>query len=127
MELVSTKEVRETIKETIQTELLKRGFTAKIVEFEEVKGRSSTRFKFITEPFQTVPVLFKNIVVGEFSSGIKVDEEMTEKHGQKFYSFYIGVNVHYEHFDMGRNSSSLFSISGTFNLNDNRIYKLKIK
>jgi len=118
--IMFTNEVHlEAIKEAIQIELLKRGFTAPIISIEEKVSRTNRhRISFHTENFQTVPVLFKTIQVNEFSSEIFSSEK-------DVVEFYIGVHVSYTHFDLGSNSSSLFQIKGY--LNERGVYGIKIR
>ena len=125
-----TKEQINTIKETLQIELLKRGFTAQIVEIEEVKGRhNDTRVEFKTENFQTVPVIFKEICVRNFSSAITMrDHVRADGEVVPFIDVWINVNVDYNHFGGGSNGCNLFDINIEFGTDGNeRPWNIKIR
>jgi len=116
METLTTAIQRESIQKLIQTELLKRGFTAPIKSFEEVKSRSGgNHFEFHTEGFQTTPVLFKSIRVANFSSSVVKEKfkilEDSEKEETRL-RVWISVHVDYEHFGGGRNGCKLFDVYG---------------
>jgi hypothetical protein len=99
--LLSEKAV-STIKDLLQTELLKRGILAPIKRIEEVESRSGSNYiSFNTEKFQTTPVIFKSLVVENFNSWIKKVEGG--------YEVTISVHYSYEHFDGGSNGCSLFN------------------
>lgn len=122
--MVTSLNQRNQIQEFIQTELLKRGFTAPIINFEEVKGRHDTRIEFYTETFQTVPVLFKEIQVSNFSSSITKDT-ITRKDDSKIdiHKVWIVISARYESFTGGTNGTNLFSITCT--LHDGKVFDLK--
>lgn len=112
MKTYTTQEQRNSLQELIQTELLKRGFTAKIISFEE---EDKKYLKFHTESFQTVPVLFKEIQVSNFSTS--VGQEIRKREDKTEYqvtTFWIQVDVRYSHFEGGSNGSRLFAIQGHF-------------
>ena len=99
--LLSEKAVN-TIKDLLQTELLKRGILAPIKRIEEVESRSgSTYISFETEKFQTTPVIFKSLKVENFNSWIKKVE------GD--YVVVISVHYSYKHFGGGSNGCLLFN------------------
>jgi hypothetical protein len=106
MSTVSSEKQRAIIQEFIQDELLKRGFTAPIIEFKE----EAHRFSFITEKFQTTPVLFKSICVSDFGSGIRDIDESYENCVVR--SFWIQIHVNYQHFGGGSNGCTLFTLTG---------------
>lgn len=110
IENITTELQRNQIKDFIQTELLKRGFLAKIVRFEEVSGRYEPRLEFETESFQTTPVIFKSIKVENFSSSITKEEGVD---GSILYRIWISVHVSYETFEGGSNGTKLFAVFGT--------------
>lgn len=90
-----------TIKDLLQTELLKRGILAPICRIEEVEGRvGSSYISFETEEFQTTPVIFKSLKVENFNSWIVKAEG----------SIAVTITVHYsyQHFGGGSNGCSLF-------------------
>lgn len=92
------------IRETIQTELLKRGFQADVIELEQKKDK----LHFKTDFFQTTPVIFKTLYIGNFNSSITKDFNGN-------ISVFIGVNVFYTLFNSGSNSTNLFGLSFHFN------------
>ena len=99
--LLSEKAIN-TIKDLLQTELLKKGILAPIKRIEEVEGRSGNRYiSFETEKFQTTPVVFKFLIVENFHSWIKKVEGG--------YVVTIYVHYSYEHFGGGSNGCSLFN------------------
>ena len=99
--LLSEKAIN-TIKDLLQVELLKRGILAPIKRIEEEEGRSGNRYiSFNTEEFQTTPVIFKSLMVGNFNSWIKKVEGG--------YVVIIDVHYFYEHFGGGTNGCSLFN------------------
>tara|TARA_R110000851_G_C12632111_1_gene517949 strand:- start:48 stop:407 length:360 start_codon:yes stop_codon:yes gene_type:complete len=119
MKLITTQEQREQIKKHIQTELLKRGFTAKITRLEEVK----CRLEFETEKFQTTPVIFESIFISNFSSSIT--KKTNEDKNIHFHRVWIQVNVVYNHFDSGANTCNLFTFYG--DLHDGHVFNLVTK
>jgi len=118
------------IKDTLQTELLKRGFLAPIT-ISETTG-SYPKIEVRSEPFQTVPVIMKSLMIKEFSGSITEDTVIRTRHGKEceitIYRLWIDVNVRYEHFDSGSNGVTLFKLTGwvTNEKFDDRIYELKI-
>ena len=117
MKNLTTENQRKAVQELIQTELLKRGFTAPIINFEEEEGRrgGQNRLIFHTEPFNTVPVIMKKIQVDNFSSSLAQKELLREDETKYIEtSFWISVHVSYEHFTGGTNGCELFQISGKF-------------
>jgi len=112
------------IRDRILEEILKRGISTKMSSFKEVEveGRK-TRIEFITEPFQTIPVIFKEVRIGSFSSNIipaSPDED------NEIYEVFIGINWFYEHFDGGRNSCKMFCFSCKFSEGEDHIYNIQI-
>ena len=129
--MVSTQSQRNEIKEFIQTELLKRGFLAPIIQFEELDTKSGPRFEFKTEQFQTVPVIMKAIQVDNFGSSIRKEKFKREDGTEiEFNSFWISVHVSYEHFSGGTNGCKLFDVHGKFVVDDKeyeRVWDLKVE
>jgi hypothetical protein len=102
----------DALKQHIQTEMLRRGYTAPIISFEEVEGRNGqTRIEFETATFQTIPVMFKELRVTNFSSSIS-RRHLEDKPEVQFWGIYIEVSVRYTSFDMGSNGTKLFAVSG---------------
>ena len=115
MKAIATEKQRESLKELIQTELLKRGFTAKIKTFEETERNNRAFIEFETESFQTTPVIFKDIKITNFSSSI--EEERVVRDDKTSYNvkrFWIQVNVSYSSFSGGSNGENLFDLTGNF-------------
>ena len=99
------------IKERVSLELTKRGFHVELIDFKEAVTKERHRITFGSTSFQTAPVLFKEIIVGNFSSGINKDEREESRKGWTRYNVWFQVNVSYEHFSGGRNGCQLFSYS----------------
>lgn len=95
----------EEIKNFIQLELLKRGFTAPIKEFYEKENR----LYFKTENFQTSPVLFENIRIENFSTHISAPFQ--HETGVQVRKVFICVHTFYNHFDGGTNTCNIFNFS----------------
>ncbi len=134
IEKITTNKQREAIKSFIEIELLKRGFTAKMAEFDEVRDRSGRQFiNFRTEEFNTVPVIMKAIQVDTFGSWLlKMSEEDLEKLGfaeptRDIYRCAINVHVSYEHFTGGTNGCELFKMHCYFEKDDYRVFDFNIK
>lgn len=121
MERITTDAQLNKIKEFVQDELTKRGFHAKIKSFEE-KTDTRQYIAFETEEFQTVPVIFKSIIVSCFSCGFTKKELGENK--KTFDEFYISVNVFYEHFDGRSNGCDLFRVDGVL-INDDQVYQMR--
>ena len=108
MKTITTEKQRNEIQEFIQTELLKRGFTAKIISFKEVAYRNNIKaFQFKTENFQTIPILFKEVNISNFNGIINETKKDSE-----VYDFSITVNCNYSLFLGGSNGTELFRIYG---------------
>ena len=124
-----TQDQKDTLQEIIQTEMLKRGFTAPITSFEEVEGRRGGSYiEFTTEPFQTTPVIFKEIRVGNFSTSISKEEmEREDKTKYTVIRFWIGVSARYTNFSGGTNGADLFQITGAFFEGEARALELQIQ
>lgn len=116
------------IKETISVEMLKRGYTAKMIEFKEVSSNSNrSRIEFQTEEFQTVPVMFKKINLSNFSSSISLNPELTLQHEREIFNVWLQVNIRYESFGGGSNGVGLFDYNCTFEKGDKRVFNEIIK
>jgi len=107
MENEISSKAMDKIRETIQTELLKRGFTAQIKHFCQTNDGKHIQFE--TEPFQTVPVLFKSIQISQFSTSVSVDKE--EEEGFNILKVWVQVSARYENFDCGSNGTHLFTLN----------------
>lgn len=117
----------EKVKSFIQVELLKRGFLAPITTFKEVEGRYEKHyFELETESFQTVPVIFQEIRISNFSTGIG-DEEVRVVSKVRVRPIWISVHVSYKHFDGGSNGCKLFDVIGLAQMDSNYIFDLITK
>jgi hypothetical protein len=116
MKQLTTQLQRDELQSFIQNELLKRGYTAPIINFEEVEGRRGDhRIEFHTANFQTTPVIFKEIRVENFSSSLH-EAELEIHTGEKVMitKFWITVHNSYMHFEGGTNGCKIFEVSGHF-------------
>jgi len=110
--------VTTSIKDQLQMELMKRGITAPItVELKEWR-RGGVYFEVTSQPFQTVPVLFKEITVNNFNG------HMWQEEGEQEYRirFSIAVHASYTHFDGGSNGVKLFGFQGSIDIESARTY-----
>ena len=101
-------EVRKQVEEIINLELLKRGFPN--ICLEELSYDYETKKQKLvvsSEPFQTTPVIFKEIRIQNF--GGRITE--LEINGKQLLEIVIPINVRYDHFDSGSNSCELFTIT----------------
>lgn len=126
--LLLSEEQKSTLQDYIQTELLKRGFTAKINSFEETVSRGSNYIEFRTEDFQTVPVIFKNIHVGSFSTSVK-EETITREDKTTFEVISVWITVHTRTmtFSNGGNGSELFQFSCKFSKDSERMHDVHLR
>lgn len=117
----------DKMKEIIQIELLKRGITAPIIKFEEEIYKSSHYIRFNTEPFQTIPVIFKNILVDNFSTSVlkKPKSELREGVEGEYIHVWISVHFSWESFGGGTNGIKIFDI--VFNVFGDTEYDVYLK
>jgi hypothetical protein len=101
---------KNKIKELIETELLKRGFTTKLIEFKEVGERTEGHFiELWSKPFQTIPVLFKEVRIANFSTSVKEGTIISNNKAIiPIIRVWIQVCASYISFSGGNNSVSLF-------------------
>lgn len=102
----------DLVKEVITNQLIKRGFPIEMVNFGIVKNR----IEFETVSFQTTPVIFKNIYVGNFGGGISSGKLLRINNNSEIEEMdalrlWIPVHAGYNHFDGGSNSSKLFNVA----------------
>ena len=121
MKKILNKNQEETVKRAIVDALAKRGFHAPIHNFEQV----DRKFEFISDNFQTTPVLYKELVIRTFGSSCTEeygdDGELNKK------TFYIDVSIQVMAFDQGQNWIHLFNIKGSFFKERHRCLDLEIK
>ena len=116
MKNLITENQKGKIKELIEIELLKRGFTAKLIEFNEIEGRTGdhygetkTMIELNSEPFQTIPVIFKEIKITNFSTSVKKSIiTNSDKTIVPITRVWIQIYASYELFDGGSNCTALF-------------------
>lgn len=117
----------DTVKKVIQTELLKRGYLAKIIDHREVQNARGDHFISLkTESFQTVPVMFQTLTIEAFNSRVEIGEGV-RANGDPFVESRVWVTIHvdYELFGGGRNGVKLFDVRMSF-FEDTISYDLKI-
>lgn len=103
MKVLSTNNLND-IKDLIQDELTKRGFHAQIVICNETESRrGGTYVEIESLPFQTTPVLFKEIKINNFGSWI------SEPNDDGCIEVQIEIHISYNVFGGGTNGTSLFS------------------
>ena len=123
--------IQSEIADTINIELLKRGFPSISIKHNE--NDRYPALTIISEEFNTTPVIMKSIQVDNFGGSIREeniklirDNEIIE---EEVISIWIPVHVSYTHFDGGSNGTSLFSYTcslWTDELNRIRISKEQI-
>lgn len=128
MKTITTEGQRDSLVDLIQIELLKRGFTAKITTFQEVEKKGSHYIEFESESFQTVPVLFKEIKISNFSTNISTGK-ITRKDNSQYsiIKFWIQVSARYYGFGGGSNGQNIFDLSGVFYEKESRISEFNIR
>lgn len=90
--------------DNIKNELTKRGFHAPFTLKIE-----KNRIKIESEPFQTVPVIFKELRIIVFGSNVKENES---NHDIK--EFWVDIDVSFTLFNSGTNGASLFGVFGKY-------------
>lgn len=123
---LTTKEpISQTIMDLIQgrikDELTKRGFTAPIRLTQQLDRRGEVKLVLGSQPFQTVPVLFREIRIADFGTSWTPD---TVKVGAMFFS--IRVHAMYDHFSGGSNGCELFTIQGNAHPDHDDIYTVTV-
>lgn len=114
--LLSDKQLNQ-VKDFISLEMLKRGYSAKIVKFEEhidTNDDERGKINFISESFQTTPVMFKELCVCSLSSGTNKDFHLSREFNKEIGQVYVEVGVRYRGFDNSSNCTSLFTMRGSF-------------
>ena len=110
--ILTTANQREQIKAELNTELRRRGYDSPIIYFEE----ANNRFEFHSAEFQTDPVVFKTLQIRNFSSNIFYERN---DDNQKLF-FWFQVDVCWEAFNGGTNSTTLFEMRGEL-INDEAV------
>lgn len=106
MNEILDKDVLAEIQGHIQTELTRRGYHAPVTLTQE---GDKNRLYLTSEPFQTTPVIFRELRISEF--GATARKETVEKDKDEVTAVYIGVNVRWKHFDGGENGTRLFTFT----------------
>lgn len=70
-------------------------------------------------------MIFKNIFIGDFGGSV-VQEKDKERKDLIITKFWIPVDAHYEHFDLGTNCCKIFTFSGVFFNDSDNIKKYTI-
>lgn len=120
MEALLNWEHLEQIKNHLQTELLKRGFNAKIDRINEKVARNGIEHNYVefeTEPFQTIPIIFKKVWITNFSSWIR-----DHKTNKNYWVITIQVHIRYEHFTGGHNGTNLFTFKCMASKDEDYVY-----
>ena len=95
-----TQPTLDSILDALHLELLKRGFTAPIRWEKSTRKDASIRLDVLSDPFQTVPVIFQSIAISSSNIGI-----VQRPDGCRFGGT---LCVSYTHFDGGSNGCQLF-------------------
>lgn len=104
-EITLSPETLEAIRQSVATELLKRGFTAPLTITEKATRHGSPYLDVTSEPFQTTPVIMK---------AIRIDGTLDVAKDEANDVISVGgrIGVSYEHFTGGHNGCELFWITG---------------
>jgi len=120
------------IREIIQEELLKRGFTAPILKIEEtVDIMGSHHIELSTAYFQTTPVIFKKLRITNFNTSVSIGKlsdlatNATPNLLDKDYVMvWVTTNLSYESFGGGSNGLNLLNF--WFNVFGKKKFDVKI-
>lgn len=118
MKAFESSATQQAITDAIATELLKRGFTARL-SVERKTSRSGNEYLEITSaPFQTVPVIMKEIFIDS-----RIDSRADGE------GFKVGgrVGVRYNHFGGGSNGTELFHFSCVVFPNREDVYDIAVR
>jgi hypothetical protein len=106
----------DRISESIRIALLQRGFTAPLTITQDVNRSKEPCIKVKSEPFQTVPVIFKSIWIDDFGSSIRPLTDENKEPVPDMLSVWVCVHVSYEHFPNGSNGCAVFHYTCKVNL-----------
>lgn len=115
-----TKDILLSIGAEIAEQLTRRGFHAPLSIGVGYRRDQEPYIKLESEPFQTVPVIFKEIRICQFSSTLAQDtspDAVTARETDStrdYWSVWIDVHVAYEHFPNGSNGCTLFNFHCSF-------------
>lgn len=117
MKLLTEKQLQH-LKDAIKVELTKRGYHVDI-DLEEVERKSygNNKLKLSSGEFQTIPVIFKSLYLTEFGSNVESIEHSEQFGGEdktKLIKVHLTINVAYQLFSMGGNSTTLFGFRCLF-------------
>jgi len=106
-------EIQESIVETINQQLIKRGFPQ--VTIKHNKNDRYPELDIISEEFNTVPVIMKSIRIENNGGSINNKTKIILRDGDEvevpYLSIWIPVHVSYNHFGGGSNGTGLFGYS----------------
>lgn len=115
------KEALEAIKKDIEDELLKRGFVFASTSLDLIEVSDKRKFRLISGSFQTTPVLFKEVFVGNGSSSIKIEEGPVTH-----IKVWISVQAIWILFSGGSNSTNLFNYYCNVSMDGKEIGKRRV-
>jgi len=115
-------EILDKVIGILEEEMLKRGVTAKIENIQFEKGRVGQYISFKSEPFQTQPVIFKNIIIENMNGLIKKDEDTH----RETYTVVLPACYTYSHFSGGFNGCQMFTLFFKID-EDGYIFDIKVK
>lgn len=94
----------DVIAESIQTALQRRGFHAAIKLATSIGRDGRLRFDLTSDPFQTVPVLYKTISLINFGGSVTQNKD-----NEKILDVWLPVSATYDHFDGSGNSCEVMT------------------
>jgi len=106
------------LKTLVQAELIKRGFKAKLIQFEVCPKYNIVRLQ--SEDFQTTPVIFEKLNITHFNGGISKETIIVDDYDIELEvtNVWIAVHVAFTHTDGGFNSTKLFDVRAVIDEND---------
>jgi len=125
--LLSEKQLNR-IKSEIRKELTKRGFHSPFKIFQVNTNLRTPRIEFLTENFQTTPVLFESIRLANFNSNISGLQTHKDPDAEYQYrDIWISVHIDYKHFTGGGNVKQLFDFWCKTSSNGQYVYDIVIR
>ena len=113
--------VLKEIKDRVAEELGKRGFHAPLKISQRTSEGKTTRIELESEPFQTVPVLFKSLKVHQFSQSVSRDKETPA-----LLRIWLCINVGWQRWGGGQNGTELFQFRCVVREDREDIYDVQI-
>jgi intein/homing endonuclease len=102
---IASSTIQELITKSVSTELLKRGFTARLSIERKTTRHGQEYIEITSEPFNTVPVIMSEIRI----DGTLYVSKSENGEGRRVVNGRIGVR--YQHFTGGSNGTELFAWS----------------